>query len=127
MTGDHQFLVGRDYPGRDSAGGGGDPRGPALVCLGVELETQPSGGVTNAAADLGGVLANASGEDQSVDSAEHGGEGADLLGSAIHEIVDSQAGSGGGASEEIAHIVADAGNPEQTGLFVEDLGDFFRA
>ena len=53
------------------------------------------------------------------------GQGADLLGRAVDEIVDGQARGGLGAGEQVAHVVADAGDAEQPGLLVEERLDFF--
>ena len=67
-------------------------RGPVRgVGLRVQLDAEPRGGLADAAADLGGVLADAGGEHQRVDPAEHGGERADLLGRAVDEVVDAPA------------------------------------
>ena len=43
------------------------------------------------AADLRRVLADAGGEDQPVDAAQHGGQRADLLGRPVDEVVDGEA------------------------------------
>jgi hypothetical protein len=39
----------------------------------------------------------------------------------IDEVVDRQAGSGLGTGEQIAHVVADARNPDEAGLLVKQL------
>ena len=74
-------------------------------------------------ADLGRVLADAGGEHERVDPAEDRGQRADLLRRAVDEVVHGQAGLRLAAAEQVAHVVADAGNPEQPGLLVEDVLD----
>ena len=59
-----------------------------------------------------------------VDPAEDGGERADLLGGAVDEVVHRQARRRLGAVEQVAHVVADAGNAEQARLLVEHRLDF---
>ena len=72
----------------------GDPRTSSRVRLGIHLDAEPRGGFADSAADLGGVLADAGGEDEAVDAAQHGGERSDLLGGAVHEVIHGQPGVG---------------------------------
>ena len=64
----------------------------------VQFDAEPRGGLADAPPDLRGVLADAGGEHQSVDSAQHRRERADFLGGAVHEVVHRQAGAGLGAA-----------------------------
>ena len=66
-------------------------RGPPLaIRVRVQVDAEPRRRVADPAADLGRVLADAGGEDERVDAAEHRGERADLLGGAVDEVVDRQ-------------------------------------
>jgi hypothetical protein len=120
VAGDHQLLVGGDHPGRGPAVDLGDLRALHLVGLEVQLDAQPGAGLDDAAADLGGVLADAGGEDEPVDAAHHAGQPADLPGGAVDEIVHGQAGLGLAASQQVAHVIADAGDTQQARPLVED-------
>ncbi len=68
--------------------------------------------VADSLADLGRVLADAGREHQPVDAAQNRGQRADLLGGAVDEVVHRQAGGRFAAAEQIAHVVADAGDSE---------------
>src|SRR5687767_7987395 len=121
VAGDHQLLVGGDHPGGDLALAAGDPRAAGLVRAGVEFDAQPAAGFSDPTADLRGVLADARGEDEAVEPLEDRGEGADLLGCAVDEVVDGEPGGGIGAREQGAHVVARPRETEQARLLVEDL------
>ena len=101
--------------------GGGDPRSVRGVGARIERHAEPRRRLADAAADLGGVLADPGGEDQRVDAAEHGGERADLLRGLVDEVVDREARRRIGAGEQVAHVVADARDAEQPRLLVEQL------
>ena len=73
------------------------------------------------AADLDGVLADAGGENQRIDAAEHGGQRADVLGRFVDEVVHRQASRRLVDSEQNAHVVADAGDAEEARLLVKHL------
>ena len=68
----------------------------------------------------GRVLADAGGEDERVDAAQHGGEAADLTRRAVDEVVDGQPGGCLRARQQIAHVVADPRDPQQARFLVED-------
>ena len=76
-------------------------------------------------ADLRRVLADAGGEDEPVDPAQDRGERANLFGGTVHEVVDGEPGSGLASANQIAHVIADAGYPEQSRFLVEDGFHFF--
>ena len=91
VPGDHQLFVGRNHPA-DTRLPAREIRGPvAGVGVLVELDAEPGRGLADAPADLGGVLADAGGEHEAVDAAQHRGERADLLGRAVDEVVDGEA------------------------------------
>ncbi len=52
MPRDHQFLVGGNHPGRNFAVLTGDSRPTAGVGIGIQLQAQPGGGLTDSAADF---------------------------------------------------------------------------
>src|SRR6188768_3335100 len=70
MPGDHQFLVGRDYPRRHLAGLAGDARRFPRIRVFVELDAEPRRRDANSFADLRRVLSDTCGEHEAVDSAE---------------------------------------------------------
>ena len=87
MPGDHQFFVGRNHPDRDLALRRRDPRTASCICRCVECDAQPGRRLADSLANLRRVLADAGGEHQPIDSAQHRRERADFLGSAIDKVV----------------------------------------
>src|SRR5436305_6084660 len=124
MPRNHQLFIGRDHPNGDFARVGGDSRTITTVGLGVELDSEPGGRLTDTASHLGRVLADAGGKNQAIDPAQCRRHRSYLLGCAIHKIVHCQASSWVTASEQFAYIAADARDTEQTRLLVEDCFDF---
>ena len=55
-----------------------------------------------------------------------GGKGANLLRRPVDEVLHRQPICGFPAAEQIAHVVADAGNADQSRFFVEQRLDLFR-
>ena len=53
-------------------------------------------------------------------AAQHCSQGTDLLGRAINEVIHRQTGFGFTPGEQVAHVVTDTGNPEQTRFLVEN-------
>ncbi len=90
VPGDDQFFVRRDDPGRHAASCARNPRALSRIRLVIELDAQPRRRLADPGPDLRRVLADAGGEDQPVDPAQHAGERADLLGRLVDEIVDGQ-------------------------------------
>lgn len=79
-----------------------------------------------AGADRGGVFANASGEDEGVDAVEGGSEAKDAFGESVAEDINGEFGAGVavvGGFEEGAHVVAEAGEAEETAVAIEEVGD----
>src|ERR1044071_8496396 len=113
VPGYHHLLVGRDDPRRDLALLPGDSRAVGLVRALVEFDAQPARRLADAPANLGRVLADARREDQAVQAAQHGGQRADLPGDAVDEVVHRQARVGFAPAQQVAHVVADAGDAEQ--------------
>ena len=77
-------------------------------------------------ANLRRVLPDAGREHEPVDTAERRRERANLLGGLIHEVVHRESRVRLAAVEQVAHVVADAGNAEQPRLLVEDRFEILR-
>src|SRR5262252_8394106 len=108
---DHALLIGRNDPGREQRIGGRNAGPLARVGTRIELEPQPGQPLTYPAADDRGVLADAARKDEAVDAAHGGGECRRLALDAMDEIVDGDPGKRRLGSKQVAHIVADAGEP----------------
>src|ERR1700751_5517067 len=67
---DHPLLVGRDDPGGNRRAGRGDARAARAVRRRIEMQSEPGEARADAGAQLGGVLADAGGEDDGVDALE---------------------------------------------------------
>ena len=67
----HDLLVGWDHPGRNLAPRSGDSRAGIVVGCLVELDSEPRGRLSDSPADFRGVLSDAGGEYQTVDSTQH--------------------------------------------------------
>src|SRR5215217_7181510 len=127
-TRDHQFLVGRDDPsGR--AGPARNPGSPARVRDLVELKSSPCAATQNLRACRGVILADATGEDESVDAPEGSDERPHLPSDAVDEQVDRLSGLEvrRGQRSQLAHVVRDPGDTEQSTLCVEEALRLFRA
>ncbi len=117
---DHQFLVCRNDPRRCLAGPCRYAWSPGEIGFRICFDTQPRTGGADSRAYFRGVLPNARREYQTVDTAQYRGQRPDLPGSPVHKVVHGQTRSRLAASKKIAHVTADAGNPEQPGLSIED-------
>ena len=73
MAGDHQFFIGRNHPGRNPAVGHAQARTACRVGGGIEFHAEPGGGAADPFPNLGGMLADAGGEYQGIESAQRGG------------------------------------------------------
>src|SRR4029453_6751989 len=92
-TRDHQFLVGRDDPsGR--AGPARNPGSPARVRDLVKRKSSPCGATQNLRACCGVILADATGEDESVDTLKGSDERPHFPSDAVDEQVDRLPGLG---------------------------------
>ena len=85
-------------------------RGPSeIVRLLVQLHAEPRQLGAQRRADGGGVLADAGGEDESIQPAEHGRVGAGVLGHRVDEILHRRDRARIRALLQHPHVVADAG------------------
>ena len=85
MTSDDELLVRRNHPRRRSAARNADARTPGGVGSLVQTNAEPRGIPAHAPADGRRVLPDSGGEDEGVETAERGGEGAELTADAIDE------------------------------------------
>ena len=95
----------------------------AVVGGEVDIDAEEAELLADGFADIGAVLANAGGEDDGIDVAEDHRVGADVLDDAIDEDVHGADAGGivfGDAVFDDAAVVGDAGEAEETGLFVRD-------
>src|SRR4051812_26685269 len=95
--------------------------------MGVDFNSEPSQAFTDSVADDRRILTNASGEDQRVQAAKRSSERANLADRAIDEIINRDSGPLVIAGEQLADVIADAGDAEQTGLPVEQFFDLLAA
>src|SRR6266576_5179932 len=79
VTRDHQVLVSRDDAHRASTGRHTDRIGVRLVALRIEIDPQILKAAAHLEPDRRGPLSDAGGEDQKIESAEHGRQRSDLL------------------------------------------------
>ena len=118
MTGDHQFLVGRDDIKGDAAVWARD-HGPVRVRLQIEFGPEPSEVLGDSRAHRRRVLADPGGEHETIDSAERRSEPAGLEADAIREIIKRKAGARVDALLERAHVVADARQGPESAFVVK--------
>ncbi len=112
VAGYEEFFVGGDYKGFESRAFSGDLAFGAdalFVLLWVYAEAGPLKALADLGADVGGVFAYASGEDEGV-GASHGGEvRPDVLAGAVAEDIDGEADTAvvieGELFEEDSHVV----------------------
>ena len=97
------------------------------VRLGVKLKPEPGEAPRHGLANGRRVLADAGGEDEAVDAAhggrQHPGEERD----AVDEIVERELGARLGAREQVSHVVADAGQPLEPAVVIEQMLDLVGA
>ena len=99
-------------------------RGPAgLVGRVVQHHAEPGRGAADALADLGAVLADATGEHQRIEAAQRSGERTQLARDAVDVQIDREPGARLLAGEQRAHVARDARDAEQPGLVVDQLLD----
>ena len=88
VQGDHAFLIGRHDPDGNGAWSGDRRRGPSVAASlatgSSSTPSQPERRQTRSRT-AGDALADAGGEDESVEPAEHRGQPAQLLGDPAHE------------------------------------------
>src|SRR6185295_13318893 len=115
MPGNHQLFIRRNYPHGRLAARRGNLCERLSVSRVVELDAEPCGRLTDSPADLRRVLTDSGSENKSIDTAEYRRQSADLFGDAVDEVIDGESGRGLTSSEQVAHVVADARDAEQTG------------
>ena len=83
MARDHQFLVRRNQPRRDSGSGHADPRPACSIRSYVEFDAEPARIVADLFSNVGRVLTDAAGEYDCIQPAKRGGKRTDLSPNAI--------------------------------------------
>src|SRR4029077_3872185 len=86
----------------------------------VEFHSKPAGATTNPFANHRRVLADATCEDDRVEAADRGSQGAKLTPNAIDEEIDCQLGTWLRALQQGAHVARNSRNPEQPRLLVNE-------
>src|SRR5205823_11041362 len=114
MARDHQLLVRRDSPCRNTAGPRADARFASVVRARVELDTEPCGIAADALAHCSAVFADARGEHDRVEPTERACKRAELAADPIDIEVDRFFGVRLAARKERSHVARDSGNSQQT-------------
>ena len=91
---------------------------PFRISRAVKMNAQPCETIADLLPDLGGMLANAAGERQGVQSAERARHHSNFRGGAEDEEVDGFACSRLLTCQQCAHVGRHAGHAKQAGLFV---------
>src|SRR5262245_12044998 len=107
---DHQFLVRRNCPRRDSGPRDSDPRAACGVCGRVEFDAEPSGIAADPFPNVGRVLTNAAGEYDRVQPAKGGRQRAELSPNAIAKKFDCELGPRIVRCQERTHIAGESGH-----------------
>ena len=120
---DHELLVGADDPHLDATGVRRNQRCILRIALLVQFDAEKAESVADPLPDERRVFADASGEDERVQSAERGGEGADPF---LRLVAKQRHGLRrphviGFPREQVAHVGAGPGNAEQPGFVVHHL------
>ena len=127
VAGDHQFLVGGDDVAGDPRSLSRDAPGALGIRLRVKLKAEPGEALRHGIANGWRVLADAGGEHEAVDAAhggrQHPGEESD----AVDEIVERELGARVRTREQVSHVVADAGQPLETAVVIEQMLDLVGA
>ena len=123
MLSDHQFFVGRNYPGSCSAVFSGNPSTAGRVGGGIELYADPGGSLADAFPDLRRVLPNTGREHQGVEPPQRSGQRTQFAADAVGKQFHREFGVLLMGREQRAHVAGDAGYSEQTRLLVEQLFD----
>src|SRR5436190_1490432 len=127
VLGDHPLLVGRDHPGGHGRARPRDARPASPIGSLVDVQPQPARARADARTNLRRVLADAGREHHRVDAVHRRRQRADLARHPVDEMVQREAGAWILAGEQIAHVVADTGQPAQPRALVEQLLDVLGA
>src|SRR5271169_296253 len=112
MAGHHQILVSRYDPRRNARSGRRDARAACGICLRVERHPDPLCVIAYACPYLGGVLADAAGEDDSVETVKCGRKRTDLPSDPVNEQIDRVLCRRKIARQQSAHVARKTGNAE---------------
>src|SRR5712671_5022698 len=121
MLRDHQLLVGRYDVDRNTAVGTGYQARVAGILGLVERNTKPSQSIDDARPDTYRVFPHTGCKDESVQPLQRGRKHAGVETYPIDEILDRQLRFGIFAHLQFAHIVADAREPLQSAVAIEEI------
>ena len=126
VPGDHKFLVGGHKGDLHLGIGKGDDRvdSPGGIGLIIKGKTEVGEVLANPAAQTAVVLADSSGEEDSVDTVHLGDIGADVLDHLEGEHLEDKLGLGVSAVRELVHLPGVGsllGNSEEAALLVDEL------
>src|SRR5262252_2858630 len=110
MSGDHEFLVSGNHPGRNLASLCRNSRALGGVGLIIEFKAQPCRRLTDSPPDLGRVLPDAGSENESIDTAKNSCQRAYFFCDLVDEVIHRQASFWLGLLEQHFHVISDAGN-----------------
>src|SRR5579872_5064431 len=129
MSGDHDILVGMHHSNGDRTAGRRDDRRLLPVLAAVESDSQELETGADALPNRGGMLPDTGGEDQGVESAEHGRQRTEMLPRLIAVHLDRQCRPLilSLPRQEVTHVRAPAGYAEQSGLLIEHMVQSARA
>src|SRR5262249_36228348 len=82
--------------------------------------------MTNSFSNFGRVLSDTGRKHESIAAAGHSSGWTDLFRYAVNEVIHGEVSSGLASAKQVAHVITDSRNSEQTGFFVEQGLDFFR-
>src|SRR5215467_12837484 len=119
MAGNHQVFIRLDHIPRDPATGRADTLPVFPIGRFVELEPQPGASPTDRSAHRRCILADPSGEHNSVEASKGCGKRGDVTGDAVTEYFNGKAGARIVASQEIAKIRRKSRQSQHTGAAVE--------
>src|SRR5271165_4651321 len=84
VAGDHEILIRRDDQNGDAAACGGDARGVCVVELAVDDDSKIGAAGADGFSDRRRMLADASGENELIETAQHGYQRTDVFDGDIH-------------------------------------------
>jgi len=123
MARDHQVLIGRHHPHRHGRASPRYERTASRISFFVQCNSDPTGLPAYPRTYLGGILSDASGKDEGIETLECCDERAQLAANPIDEQRDRLPRGRRVARQQGAHIAGQARNPEQAGTLVDQMLD----
>src|SRR5215467_11786667 len=123
MPRDHQLLVSRDDVEHDPAVARRDQRRSRSISGGIKLRAKPSKSLRDSSAHHERVLTNPCGEDKRIKSPERCRQHASAHRSMMHKVVNRECSAWITTVEELAHVIADAGQALETAPPIKEVLD----